>query len=330
MQWIDHRMPRIPKQVENNVFYLYRTDPKTGEVTGPWGTGFVVVRPYGPPDLLMGHYYAVSNHHVAVDGGASLIRINTAKGSRLIDTDPLDWTFFGQGDDLCVTDITDQLDPDDDISAVKEDTFASRKLIDDYEIRFGEDAFMVGLFVDHGGSKRNAPSTRFGNVSRLASESDLVKQPNGNLRPSHLVDLRSRPGFSGSPVFVFRTHASDLSTEFTDAMKGAARGSYILFTEKEHFLKLLGVHCGQFRDVIKIKEARNLEVGEALEAIEEGVENANVALKIGDKLYIPSSMTIVVPAWCITDLLNHPELEAMRKKREAGHNDTSIPEPESA
>jgi hypothetical protein len=75
----------------------------------------------------------------------------------------------------------------------------------------GDDAFMVGLYVDQPLGARNDPNARFGNVSRLASEGHPVEQGHGLKEPSDVVDMRSRTGFSGSPVFVYRREAEDLA-----------------------------------------------------------------------------------------------------------------------
>ena len=66
----------------------------------------------------------------------------------------------------------------------------------------GDDAFMVGRFVSHQGLNKSVPAVRFGNISMDPAP---IKQVNGELADSYCIDMRSRPGYSGSPVFVYRT-----------------------------------------------------------------------------------------------------------------------------
>src|SRR5258705_5370942 len=65
------------------------------------------------------------------------------------------------------------------------------------------------------------------------------------------------------------------------------------------FLGLLGVHCGQIPEEIPADEVS-------------GRSRSRITLTM------PSSITIVVPAWRITELLNDPRLEKQRMAREQG------------
>jgi hypothetical protein len=71
----------------------------------------------------------------------------------------------------------------------------------------GDDVFMVGRFIDHDGGNKNRPALRFGNIS---IDPTPIMQDNGVRVPAYCVDLHSRTGFSGSPVFVYRTPGPDL------------------------------------------------------------------------------------------------------------------------
>src|SRR5271170_5484166 len=94
----------------------------------------------------------------------------------------------------------------------------------DLEIGPGEDVFMVGRFIDHDGKDANIPSVRFGNISTLPQP---IEQPSGSTNnKSFILDLHSRTGYSGSPVFVYRTPGSDLTTHHI--MAGPA-GHFVLF-----------------------------------------------------------------------------------------------------
>jgi hypothetical protein len=307
-RWMPFGMPRLSPILEHSAFFLFKRSPRTGQIIGgPEGTGFIVGRRWKSAPGRR-HYYAVSNWHVAVDLGATIIRINTANGKSIpLDTDLNEWQFQSPGDDLAVVDITEHFSkdgthnlivdqhPNNNLTIIDESVFVTKKFITEYSLGFGEDVFMVGLFVGHPGNETNLPVARFGNISRLADDAAPIEQPNGHKRPSHLADMRSRGGFSGSPVFVYRTPSADLTDiQGVGGIWGLHRPINNLF------LNLLGVHCSQFPEEVKFKK------GEAVfDPILEG-----------DVLKIPSSMTVVVPAWRITDLLNEDYFEGLRVKRE--------------
>jgi hypothetical protein len=109
-------------------------------------------------------------------------------------------------------DLTDDISFEtDQIMFIGEKQFISREMLEHLEIGLGEDVFMIGLYPDQSGGERNIPSGRFGNLAMVANDRSPVEQPNKMKRPSHLTDMRSRSGFSGSPVFVHRIPAADLS-----------------------------------------------------------------------------------------------------------------------
>jgi hypothetical protein len=309
-------MPRLRQDIGSAVFYLYGIDPKTGSRRGPLGSGFVVARPSTKfPNFR--HYYGVSNWHLTHDIGASIIRINTDKGSRFIDKSPEDWHFEPNGDDLSIIDLTDEAQSNDQVAHYVDVGFADRSFLKRFEVSVGEDAFMTGLFAANHGGERNAPVARFGNVSLLASDDILIEQPNGIARPSHLVDMRSRTGFSGSPVAIYRVPGLDLS-DIPPVPRPLPLPNDPRAIPK--FIALFGVHCGQFYDPVKVSKSppkRHEREGDAI------VE--------GDRLYIQSGMTIVVPAWRITELMNLDAFEVARKNRENRSAEAAMsrPQPEA-
>jgi hypothetical protein len=134
------------------------------------------------------------------------------------------------------------------------------------------------------------------------------------VRPSHIFDMRSRPGFSGSPVFTYRTPSGDLRSATERGRdkvwrKNATRqnnrqgirspfGSnefdYVeaMETEENTFLMLLGIHAGQYPESVTVKKITRRVRSES-----------DGGIRDGDELKIPSSMTVVVPAWEIENLL---------------------------
>src|SRR5208337_5394725 len=84
--------------------------------------------------------------------------------------------------------------------------FATEEIVSEYGIGVGDDVFMVGRFINHEGSPTYLPATRFGNISVMPFP--ILKSPQKG--PSYCIDMHSRPGFSGSPVFVYRTPGGNL------------------------------------------------------------------------------------------------------------------------
>jgi hypothetical protein len=304
-------MPKIRQALIDNIFYLFGRDPKSGEIAGPLGTGFFVRRSEGEEGAFV-HHYAVTNWHVAVRSGGSIIRLNTRDGkSRLLEYDPSDWYFEAGKDDIAIIDVTDDLVAGTDAIFVQaEDTFLTRETIEKFEIGFGEDAFMIGMFVHNHGKERNIPAARFGNLSMLANAGAPIEMENGAMRPAHLVDMRSRGGFSGSPVFIYRTPYTDLthanmhqlgekyqSTGFMLGKSGQA-------SRKDWFIGLLGIHCAQFWEQLEVQKAPSKN------------ERRGDPILEGDSLKVQGGMTIVAPSWCITDLLDSEKFETMRNDRE--------------
>jgi hypothetical protein len=182
----------------------------------PGGTGFLVG--YYSRDLPhLWHIYAVSNQHVVTE--SPYIRLNTKSGTaRFLEYNPDQWS-FSETDDLAIIDVTDDLDFDlenltwtDDIMWVNEldllkyEEGASRAYV-------GDDTIMIGLFADRlGGGNINLPVARFGNLAAFADDNVPVSVGIGDRfrRPAFLNDMRSRTGFSGSPVWAWYNPNSDV------------------------------------------------------------------------------------------------------------------------
>ncbi|HEY3638083.1 MAG TPA: hypothetical protein VGK90_08005 [Rhizomicrobium sp.] len=269
--------------------------------------------------------------------------MNTEDGnSRFIHLEPDEWEFIAGGDDLAVADITERLQQGDIVFCVPEDLFATPDFINDYGVNIGEDCFMLGLFAEHPGKRKNLVAARFGNLSLAANEDAPIEQPNDSVRPSHIIDMHSRPGFSGSPAFVYRTPSGDLrhasqgprvrlpkvrNVITTYGGKGTLQPDIEDWHEYVHerentFLRLLGIHVGQYPETVVARKVTKKQ------------ENIEDVIRDRDKIQIPSSMTIVVPAWQISRVLNLPKFreKAMQREKEMDERDDkrNKPIPESA
>lgn len=236
-------MPRWPDELSDSTIFLYHSaqDAEAGANTG--GCGFLVgVRWEASPDKW--HVYAVSNYHVAISGGSSVIRLNTKDGkSACIETDPSEW-FHHNGRDLAVYRIEGAKHfRADSIFDYKFSDFREIELTqevwDKYHLGIGDEVVSVGRFVDLSGVQRNQPFLRTG---ILASGQVLPvghgdEAPWGE-EPSFIVEMRSRTGFSGSPVYLYIDWAT---SRMVDVDYDDSKTAYELFKGPW----LLGVQWGQ-------------------------------------------------------------------------------------
>lgn len=293
-------MPKIQAEIIQSVFYLYN-DKRSAELgMDAQGTGFLVAT----LGQAVHHVYGVTNKHVACRG-ASVIRLNTSKGVKVFDFGPEDWESHPDGDDVAAVPIN--LDWwNYQVAAIPIRLFVPE---DSTDIFVGDDVFMIGLFVDHEGREKNNPLVRFGNLSMLASNDTPIRHGNF-LQESHIVDMHSRSGFSGSPVFVYRTFGSNLTNraeerididmnpliDRMDPVRGNSRDGRPVETRvfPQSVFHLLGIHWAQFPEKWELK---NLEV------VKE--ESSNARYLVTDKTYVDgvSGMTCVVPAKKILQLL---------------------------
>jgi hypothetical protein len=235
-------MPRIKPEHERCVFFLL----KNGE---PGATGFFVARM--TMRRTSAHFYGITNHHAAqASPGETTIAVNTKAGRRRpIPAEDHDWHWSIQ-DDLSAIDLTDSLTADDEFSYLSEGSVVTKPFMERAGIAIGDEVFLVGLFIPEAGKDRNIASGRFGSLSILASDDAPVRGYDGYpARPRFVADMRSRPGYSGSPVFVYRSAFVDLRA-FTDddtysvdyGTLGPAEPTF------DTFVRFLGVHCAQYNE----------------------------------------------------------------------------------
>ncbi len=288
-------MPKLGQysDIAGIAFYLYdtRDDAIAGKKTG--GTGFLVSVPSTrwPSQVRLVH--AVTNWHVA-RCGSPVVRLNTSSGKPAIfDWTSDEWVYKPGGPDIAVS---PPLKWDDDFKAIPADVSsflltAEAEVLD--EVGPADDVFMVGRFVDYDGEETNSPAIRFGHISIMDAK---ILQETGYCGRSIVIDMHSRSGFSGSPVFIYRT----LGSYFLPA---AQPGQFL--SGGGHYLKLLGIHWGQFP-----------ELWEIVNPSKPRAEKNAALIKKGAYIKGLSGMTCVIPAEEIYKLIYSPELVAMREKEE--------------
>ncbi len=266
-------MPRLPDEVTETAFYLYPDRPTAEAGNQVGGTGFVVAREFLSPSLKgRGALFTVSNRHVVENHGASVMRLLKMDGTiDIIELMPDDWVAHPTADLVATCGYVDPL-----IHRMKwaiYSHFVTREAAKSYSIGIGDDVFMVGRFIGHDGKTHNRPSVRFGNISIGAA--NIFNPELGHEEESYGVEMRSKPGYSGSPVFVYGT--PQLNPKGQDLLRVAQR-----------FILLLGVEWGHIteRRPVLNKDGRSS----------------------GQYTTEASGMNGVVPAWHLHDLLNTPRL----------------------
>jgi len=225
-------MPKIPENSLNIAFYLYKSyeDAERGVEIG--GTGFYVGVPSEKHPRHL-YIYGVSNWHVAINDAASVIRANKTDGTTdIFDYDPSEWDFIPGGGDIAISPIL-KIEDAHSVCCIEVKGFATDKIIAEKKINVGDNVFMIGRFVDHDGGKTNLPAVRFGNISTMPTQ---MPESNISKGESYCIDMHSRTGYSGSPVFVYRTLGDDLTKSPLDFSS---------------FMYLLGIHWGQFPEIWK-------------------------------------------------------------------------------
>ncbi|MDD5054665.1 MAG: hypothetical protein PHZ00_00165 [Candidatus Peribacteraceae bacterium] len=191
-------MPRIPDQLLNSIVYLFRNQTEALGGNGSGGTGFFI----SYPRQTTRHIYVVSNVHV-VQNGCVTLRINKKDGScEAIEIPMASWIAHTDSDDVCVAPITFDIPSTWAINPLEWENYCpTSERFQELNVGVGDDVFMLGRFSGHSGRTYNQPLARFGNIAMMDG-GERVKDGRGLLVDAYLIEMRSLPGFSGSPVFV--------------------------------------------------------------------------------------------------------------------------------
>jgi hypothetical protein len=196
----DSTMPRINDQILECACYVYdsENDASAGRKAG--GAGFLAAVRFKKVHHCV-QIYAVTNEHVIRDVQRPAIRINVpGSGAEVLVPRKRDWTTHPDGDDLAIAAI--KIEPFTlPVRYILPEGFLTEEIIKTFDLGPGDETFMIGRFIGHEGKQRNTPTVRFGNISMMPIEP--MRRPNGKEQKAFLVECRSIPGFSGSPVFIW-------------------------------------------------------------------------------------------------------------------------------
>jgi len=264
----------------------------------PYATGFFV----GIRSESTGRYHAlfVTAKHVADDLENHEIGFiaNTKDGG----TAPLSmasdkWFFHPtEASSVDIAVLPFFVDPNFDIVLVQTELFATPQFLEGQKMGLGDEVFFPGLFTFAPGSKAIHPIVRMGNVAMIPNGEIQV---DGGFADVYLIESRSIGGLSGSPVFIRGTIAQDAigATADDERFMGLSSQAY-----------LFGVMHGHWDIASDINDSR---------------------LKFTRKNGVNMGISVVVPAHKLLEVINHPELVAMRARADAELLRSMTPTPDS-
>ncbi len=281
-------MPAIDPQVLDCIFYVYPdvASAEAGKRAG--GTGFFA----GVPLEMNSHMnmiYAVTNRHcIANSDPRVILRVNKKTGEKdFLPTEKSDWRYHPDGLDVASTPI--RLPAGIQYNFVSTVIFfITPEIIKRRAIGPGDDVFMVGRFIGHDGKQGNLPTARFGSIARMNLEP--LEDKNGTPQDSFLVEMRSIPGYSGSPVFVYINLLAPRPPDF-----GALQLE--TYNHPMHGPWLLGIDWSHLSDFHRVLEADRITKTSPAQWIE-----------------MNTGMAGVIPAWRIKELLDLEEFKMQRKQ----------------
>lgn len=312
------RLPRTDDEVLDTSIYLYRSasDARAGSYSGASGFLFSIWADSSEPavaesliksattirlspvakdiDGLTGRRfcYAVTSAHV-VDK-SPIIRLNTRDGDRdIIELKATDWIKAKNSVDLAVAPV--KLTNKWSTLSISLEMCLTEGEAKELEVGIGDDVHMVGRFINHAGKQRNRPVVRFGNISMMPDESEPINLGRG-IKPqvAFLIETRTVPGFSGSPVFLWVNQWELLAAPERSVRAELAKRNWLC-------IRLLGIAGGYMYN-----QEKGVFVGD---------DGAHLAALSGTKVEVALNcgMMWCVPAWKLLELLN---CESLRRQRE--------------
>ena len=284
-------MPRIPESYIDCLVYLYGSVEAAERSERVGGCGLLIgVEFRDIPNLH--HVYAVTNFHVAEV--CRVVRYNTKAGRpQCDDLSRSRWFSHQDGSDVSVCPLGFSAYFDERVTMVRAKSLLTRKRMSRIPLRFGDELFMVSRYINHEGDTENEPIARFGTLAKPRPV--LVRDKGGDEEELFLAEVKSLPGHSGSPVFVY-FHGMQPRLGADEVPPRAA--TY-----------LLGIDSGLLPQPASVYEA--------------APSGREGPIDTGHFVYANSGISTVVPAWKITDILMCPELRLLRQRTESSQKDRS-------
>lgn len=281
----------IPEQLQRSVaFICYRDNDSTIRFAGT--CFFIGLAPNSKQtDGSEGFYsYIITAKHVIVaikeksKDGKAILRVNLKNGSfDYVETMADDW--FSNPDEPSDVAILSWSPPSTEIyeiTHIMSDMIQTENVKHFEKACVGDDVFIVGLFANHTGKKRNTPIVRAGNIAMLPDKDEKIENRYFGDMEAYLIESRSIGGLSGSPVYV---HMTDPRID---------ENGHVLYLQMR-YIYLLGLIHGHY----------DIELPQKDNIVEDSVRKE--AINMG--------VAIVVPSQKIKDVLYHPEIIKARGEK---------------
>lgn len=246
------------------------------------GTAFVVGIRAGDGRTAYPHLVTAKHVAEAIEPLDFLIAMNAKDGKpRFLKTGGEKWWFHpteADSVDVAVIPFATPMFGAYDVEMIPEDIFATESRIAEFDIGLGDELYIVGLFTRFFGRTHLIPLVRTGNIAMMPKD-ELPIKDFGNMEV-YLAEGRSIGGLSGSPVFVRSTLKMPVKTAAGQLASISGLGPL-------HFLGLMHGHWDL---------PTTFAANEHAEAVNMGV-------------------SIVVPAKKVLEVLYHPELVEIRRRR---------------
>lgn len=266
-------VPRIPDDRLDSAVYFYPTVKEARKGVQSGGTGFVFAYPFKTiPNT--GVLCVITNKHVL--SKAPVVRLNRIDGKPpdCIHIEDKDWFPHAGPHDLAVA-IHVMDNTIHKYNAIPARICLTKALADEYKIGIGDDAYMIGRFIGHEGKVHNEPTARFGHIS--ASTRPMFNTETGMEEDSFAVEMKSKPGYSGSPTIVY---GSIFNRVFLNTRPN----------DKLSFEFLLGVLWGQVAEKRPLRDKQGKEID-------------------GPHVTEFTGLSGVVPAWHLIDLMEQKNVQ---------------------
>ena len=271
---------QIPEEIKKCVVFVCYKSTNEMKLAG---TGFFVGVPLEGTELTS--IYLITAKHIidAIEKRSTdkrvYLRMNLKNGgAEFVGTGIDKWRFHPQESnvDVAVLNWAPSLETFD-LLYIGVELAVTEDIINKENIGVGDDVFLVGLFANHFGSKRNLPIIRVGNIASMPEEK--VHTDYGDI-DAYLVEARSIGGLSGSPVFAY-----------IGAMRRIGGDTHL--GRKGPLFYWLGLMHGHF-------ELSKLEID-------------NLGEDSLTNLKINTGIAVVVPMWKILEVINQEVLKEARE-----------------
>jgi hypothetical protein len=291
-------MPFVPPKFAGISIFLYASKDDADQGSEWGGSGFLLGFPIEGSGWV--HLYAVSNDHVI--HSSPVIRVLKSDGSvQVVDGLDSDWIPHCDHDDVAIRPLGIQ--SEHEYGYVAYEDLLSEEDLEPNAIGPGDDCLMVGRYINHEGRQFDRPVIRFGNLAMLP---EAVRQKNrGRDQESFLVDMRSQPGFSGSPVFVYYEEPGWRNVPGYPDVPEDDPQAHAKWQERRLLERdlsgmmgrtwLLGIDWGQLPIPADVYDVADQKIG---------------------RIKSSSGMAAVVPAWKIRDVVERKGVTMARQKDE--------------